>query len=155
MEGATYELAGKWNFGKPELESNKCVVSVVSPVKEEEDPKAKKDPKKPVEEEPEGNPIKIAIDVSNPNEENRALTIQIEVLFQGEPFEDPNPPEEEDPKKKKAGGEPEPRIITPDPILLENESGRLFEFELGRYELIKNEAGDESERAKTPVSGGS
>ena len=98
--------------------------------------------------------MKVAIDVSNPNEENRALGLEIKVLFQGEPFEDPNPPEEEDPKKKKGAAEPEVRIITPDPILLEQESGRLFEFELGRNEAFKAD-GDDSDRAKTPVSNNS
>lgn len=28
-------------------------------------------------------------------------------------------------------------MITPDPILMNNENGRLFEFELGRLEKIK------------------
>jgi hypothetical protein len=31
----------------------------------------------------------------------------------------------------------EPRMITPDPVILSVESGRLFEFELGRKEKIK------------------
>lgn len=45
---------------------------MLSPVEEEEDPKAKKDPKKaaPVEEEAgTGNEIKITVDLANPNEE--------------------------------------------------------------------------------------
>ena len=65
--------------------------------------------------------------------------------YQGPDYEDPNPPEEAppDPKAKKAAakGQPAatdepapPRMITPDPILMENESGRTFKFELGRME---------------------
>lgn len=30
-------------------------------------------------------------------------------------------------------------MITPDPVLMTNESGRLFEFELGRMEKFKKE----------------
>eukprot|EP00349_Pseudokeronopsis_sp_Brazil_P004725 CAMPEP_0202968192 /NCGR_PEP_ID=MMETSP1396-20130829/13392_1 /ASSEMBLY_ACC=CAM_ASM_000872 /TAXON_ID= /ORGANISM="Pseudokeronopsis sp., Strain Brazil" /LENGTH=37 /DNA_ID= /DNA_START= /DNA_END= /DNA_ORIENTATION= len=36
-------------------------------------------------------------------------------------------------------------MITPDPILMENESGRLFEFELGRMEKVKKEVEGEEE----------
>lgn len=35
---------------------------------------------------------------------------------------------------------PEVRMITPDPVLMTNESGRTFEFELGRFERKQNEA---------------
>ena len=56
------------------------------------------------------------------------------------PYEDPNPPEEEDPKaKKKPAGkeaEPEIRLITPPPVILEKEDGRTFEFILGRFEHV-------------------
>jgi len=31
------------------------------------------------------------------------------------------------------------RMITPEPVLMTNESGRLFEFELGRMEKVKIE----------------
>jgi hypothetical protein len=31
-------------------------------------------------------------------------------------------------------------MITPDPVLMTNESGRTFEFELGRFERKQNEA---------------
>jgi hypothetical protein len=37
-------------------------------------------------------------------------------------------------------------MITPDPVTMTNESGRLFEFELGRIEKFKRE--DESEEEK-------
>ena len=68
-------------------------------------------------------------------------------MYQGAPFEDPNPPAVEEtkapgkgaPKSGKPAEEakPEIRMITPDPVLMINESGRLFEFELGRLEKIK------------------
>ena len=52
---------------------------------EEEDPKAKKDPKKaaaPVDEgEGTGNEIKILIDLANPNEEQRKLTFEMKVVY--------------------------------------------------------------------------
>jgi hypothetical protein len=64
-------------------------------------------------------------------------------LYQGPDYEDPNPPEEviPDPKAKKpaAKGAPAvpdepapPRMITPSPVVMENESGRTFRVELGR-----------------------
>lgn len=36
------------------------------------------------------------------------------------------------------------RMITPEPVLMVNESGRLFEFELGRFEKFKKEEGDDN-----------
>lgn len=42
-------------------------------------------------------------------------------------------------KKEAIHEEPELRMITPDPLLMTNENGRLFEFELGKYEKIKKE----------------
>ena len=65
----------------------------------------------------------------------------MKIVFQGESYEDPNPPEEDaaDKKKKKDPNEPEVRMITPDPIVLEGELGREFEFELGRNEQVKIE----------------
>lgn len=59
-------------------------MDVTSPKEEEEDPKAKKDPKKgtPVAEENEGgNAIKIIIDTANPDEERRKLGFKIDVVF--------------------------------------------------------------------------
>jgi len=56
---------------------------VVSPVEEEEDPKAKKDAKKaPVAEENEGgNEVKILIDTCSPNEDQKKLSLNISVVF--------------------------------------------------------------------------
>lgn len=111
---------------------------MISPVEEEEDPKAKKDAKKaPAAEEVEGgNEVKILIDTCSTNEDQKKLSLNISVVFQGEPYEDPNPPEEDEAAKKKKGakdtGEPEIRMITPEPVVLENENGREFEIQLGR-----------------------
>jgi hypothetical protein len=66
--------------------------------------------------------------------------------YQAPDYEDPNPPEEPPPdtkaKKPAKGGKeaahdepPAPRMITPAPIVMENESGREFRCELGRMEL--------------------
>ena len=143
--GGTYSVESIWNFGVPELKCNKYVLTVVSPVKEEEDPKAKKDAKKgAIEEEPEGNnEIKVVIDVTNPNEEARIFSLDLVVIFQGEAYKNPELDESavtpEDAKKKKKGKDEleEPSMIMPDPVTLEKESGRLFEFELGRSEIVK------------------
>lgn len=73
------------------------------------------------------------------------IIIQLSTWYQGPDFVDPNPPEEviPDPKSKKAPAKgapvvpdepPPPRMITPAPILMSNESGRTFRFELGRFE---------------------
>lgn len=45
--GGTYCLGGTFNEGVPEIEPSKYLLTVVSPAEEEEDPKAKKDAKKP------------------------------------------------------------------------------------------------------------
>jgi hypothetical protein len=109
-------------------------VDVISPKEEEEDPKAKKDPKKaaaaPVGESTDrGNAIKVEVDVSHPNEEQKKLTLKITVLYQPPAYEDTTPIEE-DPKKKgkDAAAEPEVRMVTPDPVVLDIESGREFEI---------------------------
>ena len=60
-------------------------------------------------------------------------------------YEDPNPPAVEETKAAPAKGgakggkpaeevKPEIRMITPDPVLMINESGRTFEFELGKMD---------------------
>lgn len=82
----TYTLESKFTEGVPEFRANKCLFKLISPVEEEEDPKAKKAPAKaPAKtdeaEELGGNPIKIAIDVSNPNEDQRKLGFSLEVVF--------------------------------------------------------------------------
>jgi len=82
----------------------------------------------------------MTLDIANPNEANRVLAFNLEIVFQGESYEDPNPPEEEDLKAKKKASvkeaEPEIRMITPPPVILEKEDGRTFEFILGRNEQV-------------------
>ena len=97
-----------------------------------------------------GNEIKITVDLANPNEEQRVLTFEMKVVYQGESYEDPNPPEEDEAAKKKKGKDPnesEIRMITPEAILLEGEMGREFSFELGRYEEVKIV----TDKSKTPL----
>lgn len=76
---AQYQLSGDWEHGVPTLCSNKYSLEIISPAKEEEDPKAKKDPKKSPspddEESGTGNEIRLAIDTANPVESNRALSL--------------------------------------------------------------------------------
>lgn len=78
-------MVSKWDKGIPEHEVNKLDFKVHSPTEEEEDPKAKKDPKKaaaPVDEgEGTGNEIKIAVDIANANEAQRVLTFEMKVVF--------------------------------------------------------------------------
>ena len=147
VTGGTYSLAGQFVHGVAEIEPSKYLLTVVSPEEEEEDPKAKKDNKKPpanqsMEEiEGTGNAVKIAIDTTNPVAEKRVLCLSLNIVYQGESYEDPNPPEEDEAAKKKKGGkdaaaEPEVRMITPDPVTVETESGRQFELQLGRYEQV-------------------
>ena len=68
------------------------------------------------------------------------LSFGISVVFQGEAYEDPNPPEVDEAAAKKKGKkeaeEPEIRMITPEAVVMEKENGRLFEIELGRYEMV-------------------
>ena len=151
VEKGTYSLESNYTDGVPEYSANKFLLKVVSPVEEEEDPKAKKDAKKaPVPEENEGgNEIKILIDTCSPNEDQKKLSLNISIVFQGEPYEDPNPPEEDDAAKKKKGAptEPEIRMITPEPVVLEKENGREFEIELGRNQkIVGQESVIESQR---------
>lgn len=80
--------------------------------------------------------------------ENNAIDFEIQIIHQGASYEDPNPPAVEEkaatapvkggkapaPGKPADDAKPEIRMITPDPVLMTNESGRTFEFELGRFE---------------------
>jgi hypothetical protein len=69
------------------------------------------------------------------------------VIHQAPAYEDPNPPEEDEAAKKKKGkdpGEPEIRMITPDPEVMIKEQGREFEIELGRIEDVKIDTGSMS-----------
>ena len=106
------------------------------------------------EEKEKENKNKITYEVlkENPNK----IEFELHIVYQGPPFEDPNPPPvEEKPVPAKGGkvppkGQPaeevkhEPRMITPDPVIMINESGRTFEFELGRYEKVYRSSEDTS-----------
>jgi len=76
------------------------------------------------------------------------LSLSLTVVYQGPPYEDPNPPEVDEKaakgKKAAADAEPEPRMITPDPATMEKESGRQFKIELGKFQMVQipKEGGD-------------
>jgi len=109
------------------------------------DPKAKKDPKAvkkdaPFTEEEEaqyGNK-KIYLECKS-DLEPKEVRFRLRIVHQGPDYEDPNPPEEDEKAKKKPAGkgaavpdEPEIRMITPEPIVMEQEQGRVFAVELGQ-----------------------
>lgn len=151
----TYSFESIWSFGAPELKCNQYLLDIISPAKEEEDPKAKKDKKATDEEEFGNNEIKLCIDITNPNEEARVLSLGLTVSFQGEAYPNPAIVEatpEEDAKKKKKGDEELPSMIVPEPVTMEKESGRLFEFELGRMEAVKNTAMEVTEEMKSELN---
>ena len=71
--------------------------------------------------------------------EPKEVKFTLRIVYQGPDYEDPNPPEEDETAKKKPAGktaaveEPKIRMITPEPIPLENEHGRVFALELGQH----------------------
>ena len=71
--------------------------------------------------------------------EPKEVKFTLRMVYQGPDYEDPNPPEEDEKAKKKpAKGaavpeEPEIRMITPDPVPLDQEMGREFAIELGQH----------------------
>lgn len=124
-------------------------------IEEELDPKAKRpDPKKKAvdskppafteEQEAMFGPRKCIIEYKKEVELTpQQISFDLTFVFQGPDYVDPNPPPVEvdaKPVKGKARKptdapiEPEIRMITPPPIPLSNESGRAFEFEIGRIE---------------------
>ena len=61
--------------------ANKYVFDLISPSEEEKDPKAKTDKKPPTpDEEPEGNPIKIVIDMINPDETKKVVSFSMKIV---------------------------------------------------------------------------
>ena len=154
VKDGTYSTEGKYTDGVPEYTANKYLFELNSPIEqEEEDPKAKKDKKPPTpEEEVEGNPVKIVIDMINPDETKRFVGFTMKIVHQAESYEDPNPPEEAEADKKKRekeGKEREPVMINPDPIDMTGENGREFEIQLGRMEKIKTESAVQSADGET------
>mmetsp|Transcript_11755 Transcript_11755/g.11682 ORF Transcript_11755/g.11682 Transcript_11755/m.11682 type:complete len:211 (+) Transcript_11755:472-1104(+) len=174
VQGGTYSLTTNFIDNKPEIEANQLQFKLIKNEAEEElaaqaknekgkKPDPKKDPKKGAqpheEEKEEEGKLKIVYETGK---ENNFIEFELHILYQGPPYVDPNPPPPEEEKKsapKGKGGkgapaaqqqqeEPEVRMITPDPILMTNETGRLFEFELGRMEKFKKEreeGGEEQE----------
>jgi len=76
---------------------------------------------------------------------NPVVSFDLNVVYQGPEIEDPNPPEEDDLKNKKkpvpkganpVAEEPEVRMIKPEPVVIANETGRVFSFEIGRFEKV-------------------
>ena len=129
-----YVYTGEFKDNNPTITPNEMIY--FKEVKEEEpvDTK-KKDPKKGEPEEDE-NAIKITYEIGT----SEPFNIELRHVFQGEDYEDDTPLDEEELKKQaaskkgKANDEPEVRIVTPDPIIVTQESGRKIEFELGRME---------------------
>ena len=68
--------------------------------------------------------------------EPKEIRFKLSMVYQGPDYEDPNPPEEDLTAKKPKGKgaavpeEPEIRMITPEPVPIEQEGGRVFSLEL-------------------------
>lgn len=82
VKDGTFSTEGKYTEGVPEYISNKYLFELTSPIEtEEEDPKAKKDKKAPTpDEEFEGNPTKIVIDMINPDETKRIVSFTMKII---------------------------------------------------------------------------
>jgi len=160
IEGGTFSLESKFDNDLPEFEGNQVHLKLPKIEVEEEvkvDPKAKKpDPKAAAKPEDENKEVKNKI-VYEIGKEGAQVEFEMHVVFQGLPFEDPNPPPVEEkqaapakggkaaPGKPAEDAKPEIRMITPDPVLMENENGRLFEIELGRHEKIQKKGTESAE----------
>lgn len=113
IKGSTYSLVSNFVDNKPEYEGNQLIYKLIQKeevVEPKVDPKAKKvDPKAaakkgaPVEEDKDAeNKLKIVYETGK---ESNFIEFELHVVFQGPPYEDPNPPPiEEDPKKAKGKG---------------------------------------------------
>lgn len=148
---------------RPEIYPNESQFELISPTEPKEevtDPKAKAAKKDVVvkesnfteEEEATFGPHKIYVEYKPDAEEQPEIAFNINTFYQGPEYEDPNPPEEEEVKKKPAAkgtkpaeatnDKPAVRMIKPDPVLMTSESGRTFQFEIGR--MVKFQARPES-----------
>jgi hypothetical protein len=134
------------------------LLSPVEPEEEEVDPKAKhnKKPDKPsylcfTEAEEKTYEHRILYLIGSELEVASTINFKIGCCYQGPDYEDDTPlPVEEvlsnrtatktaTNKSKTVTTEPEEpviRMVTPDPEMVVNESGRLFQFELGRNEFV-------------------
>ena len=158
IQEGEYSLEGTFENDQPTLTANAMLFELQSPMIEEEvvDPKAKKDPKAvkkdaPFSEEEEAQYGNKKIYLEHKSDtEPKEVKFTLKMVFQGPDYEDPNPPEEDEKAKKKpakgaAPEEPEIRMITPDPITLDQESGRVFALELGQH--VKQIIEDKKEEA--------
>ena len=165
IQNQSYSLEGVYENDEPMLEANKVLFELNSPVLEEEpvDPKAKKDPKAPKkdapfteEEEAKYGDKKILLECKS-DAEPKEIRFKLKMVYQGPDYEDPNPPEEDEKAKAKKGkkdapDEPEVRMITPEPIALDQECGRVFAVELGQH--VKVLLADKREEAAQMKEGG-
>ena len=165
VENGSFTLESNYITDQPEYEGTHALLRLPKQEIEEDskvDLKAAKkpDPKAapPKAEEEKVGEVKNKI-VYEIGKENNAIDFEIHIIHQGASYEDPNPPAVEEkqaapvkggkapaPGKPADDAKPEIRMITPDPVLMTNESGRTFEFELGRFEkhTASQEALDET-----------
>jgi len=154
VDGGTFQFSSVFIEDKPEFETNQVLLKLPKAQEEEEvklDPKAagkKPDPKaaqaKPEEEKEQKNKITYEV-----GKEGHSIEFEMHIVYQGLPYEDPNQPTQEEIKVQaaapaKGGKAPagkaaeevkqEIRMITPEPVVMVGESGRLFELELGKHE---------------------
>ena len=87
--------------------------------------------------------------------EPKEIKFTLRIVYQGPEYEDPNPPEEDEAAKKKPSGkgaaaeEPKIRMITPEPVLMEQEHGRVFALELGQHcKFLHEEKQEEANQLK-------
>jgi hypothetical protein len=83
VKDGTYSTEGQYTEGMPEYSANKYLFKLDSPTEKEES-KDKKDAKKPpVEEEKvEGAPVKISIDIINPDESKKIVSFTLRIVNQ-------------------------------------------------------------------------
>ena len=141
-----YELDCAWDEDKPETFPTHLKFVPPEPVEEEDPKKAKKGE----EEDPNPNKLKYKEGQEAP------LSFELHFEYQGPDYENPEPPTEEEEKeyekeRKKQGDDWEPpvRMITPDPVLVEVESGRKLEFEIGH--MVEKPVPEGEEPPEEPV----
>jgi len=144
IQDGSYSLEGEFRNGESILNANEVLFELLSPevtVEEVADPKGKKDPKAGApkafteEEEEQYGHKKIYIE-SKTEAEPKEVSLKMQIVFQGEPYPDPDQDLEAEAEAKKGkkdakgkaavDAEPEIRMITPAPVTLQNENGRLF-----------------------------
>jgi hypothetical protein len=174
IENGSFSLESKFICDTPLREANTILLKLPKPAQTEEaviDPKAKKPDQKVAQPRPEETLAeqknKLIYEIGK---ENNAIEFEIHIGYQGPPYEDTSTPAIEEkqaaaaPAKGGKGAKPveevkqEIRMITPDPVLMANESGRTFEFELGRMEKHKpadNSIGTLSQEALAADGGAS